>query len=88
MDRVTDLVDSLGEACLRVLLMELNRLSSHLVCIATGGMEIGALTVMPIGFRERELVLRAHGRLVEQPVHLDHVLVRRVLASNIQPRIM
>jgi NADH-quinone oxidoreductase subunit D len=37
--------------------MELNRISSHLVCIATGGMEIGALTVMTIGFRERELVL-------------------------------
>ena len=42
---------------MRVLLMELNRISSHLVCIATGGMEIGALTVMTIGFRERELVL-------------------------------
>jgi NADH-quinone oxidoreductase subunit D len=37
--------------------MELNRISSHLVAIATGGMEIGALTVMTIGFRERELVL-------------------------------
>ncbi|QIX28121.1 NADH-quinone oxidoreductase subunit D [Nocardioides sp. JQ2195] len=42
---------------MRVLLSELNRISSHLVAIATGGMEIGALTVMTIGFRERELVL-------------------------------
>ncbi|MBA2560601.1 MAG: NADH-quinone oxidoreductase subunit D, partial [Propionibacteriales bacterium] len=42
---------------MRVLLMELNRVSSHLVAIATGGLEIGALTVMTIGFRERELVL-------------------------------
>ncbi|MFI5730266.1 NADH-quinone oxidoreductase subunit D [Kribbella sp. NPDC051587] len=42
---------------MRVLLMELNRISSHLVCIATGGMEIGALTVMTIGFREREMTL-------------------------------
>src|SRR3954465_6417019 len=42
---------------MRVLLSELNRISSHLVCIATGGMEIGALTVMTIGFREREMVL-------------------------------
>lgn len=42
---------------MRVLLMELNRISSHLVAIATGGMEIGALTVMTMGFRERELVL-------------------------------
>ena len=42
---------------LRVLMMELNRISSHLVCIGTGGMEIGALTVMTIGFREREMIL-------------------------------
>ena len=42
---------------MRVLLMELNRISSHLVAIATGGMELGALTVMTIGFREREAVL-------------------------------
>jgi NADH-quinone oxidoreductase subunit D len=42
---------------IRVMLMELNRISSHLVAIATGGMEIGALTVMTFGFRERELVL-------------------------------
>jgi NADH-quinone oxidoreductase subunit D len=42
---------------IRVLLMELNRISSHLVCIATGGMEMGALSAMIFGFRERELVL-------------------------------
>ncbi len=42
---------------IRVLLMELNRISSHLVAIATGGMELGALTGMTMGFREREEVL-------------------------------
>lgn len=42
---------------IRVMVMELNRVASHLVCIATGGMEIGALTVMTIGFRDRELIL-------------------------------
>ncbi|MDR1078988.1 MAG: NADH-quinone oxidoreductase subunit D [Propionibacteriaceae bacterium] len=42
---------------LRVLVMELNRIASHLVAIGTGGMEIGALTVMTIGFREREMIL-------------------------------
>ena len=55
---------------MRVLLMELNRISSHLVAIATGGMEIGALTVMTIGFRERELVLdllRADHRPADEP---------------------
>ena len=42
---------------LRVLVMELNRMASHLVAIGTGGMEIGALTVMTIAFREREMIL-------------------------------
>ena len=42
---------------IRVLMLELNRISSHLVCLATGGMEIGALTVMTCGFRDRELIL-------------------------------
>ena len=37
-----------------MLLMELNRIGSHLVCLATGGMELGALTGMTAGFRERE----------------------------------
>ncbi len=39
---------------IRVLLMELTRITSHLVAIATGGMELGALTGMTAGFRERE----------------------------------
>jgi NADH-quinone oxidoreductase subunit D len=42
---------------LRVLLMELNRVSSHWVWLATGGMEIGALTAMTNGFRAREKCL-------------------------------
>ncbi len=58
-ERLLDIEDEIPEKAtvMRVLLMELNRISSHLVAIATGGMEIGALTVMTIGFRERELVL-------------------------------
>src|SRR6195952_4662498 len=42
---------------IRVLLMELNRLSSHLVWLATTGMELGSTTMMIYGFREREYVL-------------------------------
>jgi NADH-quinone oxidoreductase subunit D len=58
-ERLLGIEDDIPEKAqvMRVLLMELNRISSHLVAIATGGMEIGALTVMTIGFRERELVL-------------------------------
>ena len=42
---------------LRVLLMELNRISSHLVWLATTGLELGALSMMLYGFREREQIL-------------------------------
>jgi NADH-quinone oxidoreductase subunit D len=58
-ERLLDIEDDVPEKAhvMRVLLMELNRISSHLVAIATGGMEIGALTVMTIGFREREATL-------------------------------
>ena len=42
---------------MRVLLMEINRVSSHWVWLATGGMELGALTAMTNGFRARERCL-------------------------------
>jgi NADH-quinone oxidoreductase subunit D len=58
-ERLLDIEHDIPEKAtvMRVLLMEIQRISSHLVAIATGGMEIGALTVMTIGFRERELCL-------------------------------
>ncbi|MEX5631090.1 NADH-quinone oxidoreductase subunit D [Parafrankia sp. FMc2] len=42
---------------IRVLVMELQRIASHLVWLATGGMELGATTGMIFGFREREKIL-------------------------------
>ncbi|WP_042390794.1 NADH-quinone oxidoreductase subunit D [Streptacidiphilus melanogenes] len=42
---------------IRVMMMELNRISSHLVALATGGMEIGSTTLMIYGFRDREVIL-------------------------------
>jgi len=58
-ERLLGITDQIPERAtvIRVMLMELNRISSHLVCLATGGMELGALTAMTYGFRERELVL-------------------------------
>ena len=44
-------------AAIRVLLSELNRCSSHLVALATNGMDIGAISMMMYGFREREQIL-------------------------------
>ncbi|MFI5839591.1 NADH-quinone oxidoreductase subunit D [Catenuloplanes sp. NPDC051500] len=42
---------------IRVLMTELNRISSHLVWLATTGMELGAISMMLYGFREREYIL-------------------------------
>jgi NADH-quinone oxidoreductase subunit D len=53
---ITDRVPERATA-IRVLMMELNRISSHLVAVATYGLELGATTPMLFGFREREMVL-------------------------------
>jgi NADH-quinone oxidoreductase subunit D len=58
----------------RVLLMELNRISSHLVALATGGMELGALTGMTAGFREREEVLHLLEHLTG--LRMNHAFIR------------
>jgi NADH-quinone oxidoreductase subunit D len=42
---------------IRILMMEINRVASHWVWLATGGMELGALTAMTNGFRARERCL-------------------------------
>ena len=42
---------------MRVLLMEMNRISSHLTAIGTFGLELGATTVFIYGMREREKTL-------------------------------
>ena len=43
---------------IRMLMTELNRMSSHLLFLATNGMDIGAVSMMLYGWREREEVLR------------------------------
>src|SRR6188508_3142355 len=48
---------------IRVLIAELQRLSSHLVWLGTHGMEIGAISVMMYCFREREQLLNLNERL-------------------------
>ncbi len=43
---------------IRVLMMELNRISSHMVALGTGALELGALSPMIFCFREREKSFR------------------------------
>src|SRR5437762_6861527 len=42
---------------IRMLMAELNRISSHVLFMATNGMDVGAISMMMYGWRERELLL-------------------------------
>jgi NADH-quinone oxidoreductase subunit D len=53
---ITDDVPERASA-IRIALTELNRIASHLVWLATGGLELGALSAMLYGFREREAII-------------------------------
>ncbi|MEP9393062.1 NADH dehydrogenase (quinone) subunit D [Gordonia sp. VNQ95] len=58
-EKLLGITDDIPEraSVIRVMLMELNRISSHLVALATGGMELGAVTAMFSGFGIREQIL-------------------------------
>ncbi|GAB2906467.1 NADH-quinone oxidoreductase subunit D [Streptomyces mayteni] len=69
---------------IRVLLMEINRLSSHFVAIATGGMELGATTVMIYGFRDREHCLDIFELITG--LRMNHAFIRPGgLAQDLPP---
>jgi len=59
-EKLLGITDDIPEraSVLRVLMMELTRISSHLVAIGTGGNELGATTIMTTSFLAREDVLR------------------------------
>ena len=59
---------------IRVIALELQRISSHLVALATGGFEMGALTAMTNGFRDREEILKAFERITG--LRMNHAYFR------------
>ncbi len=59
---------------IRVLTMELNRIGSHMIALGTGGMELGATTVMTLCFRERERLLRFFEAVTG--LRMNHAYVR------------
>ncbi|MBE9374913.1 NADH-quinone oxidoreductase subunit D [Saccharopolyspora sp. HNM0983] len=76
---------------IRVLLMELNRISSHVVFLATGAMELGSTTGMTFGFREREEVLHLLEFLTG--LRMNHAFIRpgglaQDLPENYRERIL
>jgi len=75
-EKLLGITDQIPERAtvIRVLMMELNRVGSHLVCLATGGMEMGATTIMTIGFRERERILAIFEMITG--LRMNHAYVR------------
>jgi NADH-quinone oxidoreductase subunit D len=75
-EKLLDITEHVPEraSVVRVMLMELNRISSHLVALATGGMELGAVTAMLFGFRERELVLDVFEMITG--LRMNHAYIR------------
>jgi NADH-quinone oxidoreductase subunit D len=59
---------------IRVMVMELNRIASHLVWLATTGLELGAISMMLYGLREREEILRIFEMVTG--LRLNHAYVR------------
>ncbi|MCH9768971.1 MAG: NADH-quinone oxidoreductase subunit D [Actinomycetia bacterium] len=75
-EKLLGVTESIPEraSVIRVMLMELNRISSHLVALATGGMELGAMTAMFLGFRERELILSVFESITG--LRMNHAYIR------------
>ncbi|HEY5857232.1 MAG TPA: NADH dehydrogenase (quinone) subunit D [Aldersonia sp.] len=85
-EKLLDITDHIPERAtvIRVLLMELNRISSHLVALATGGMELGAMSAMLYGFRERELILQVFESITG--LRMNHAFIRPGgLAQDLPP---
>ena len=59
---------------MRMLLSELNRMSSHLLFLATNGMDIGAVSMMIYGWREREQVLHFFQKVTG--LRMNHNFIR------------
>ncbi len=59
---------------IRMLLSELQRVSSHLMWLATNGMDVGSTTMMIFGFREREMLLAFFEKTTG--VRMNHNFIR------------
>lgn len=70
---ISDRVPARANA-IRVIMTELNRISSHMVWMATSGMELGSTTAMIYGFRERESVLDVFENV--SGLRMNHAYIR------------
>ena len=58
---------------IRMMMSELNRVSSHLVWMATNGMDLGSTSMMIYGLRDRELILAFFEKTAGLRLNLNYV---------------
>ncbi len=58
---------------IRMMMSEINRISSHLVWMATNGMDLGSTSMMIYGLRERELILAFFEKTAGLRLNLNYV---------------
>ena len=66
---------------IRMLMCELNRISSHLLFLATNGIDLGAVSMMVYGWREREEVLRFFEKVTGLRMNHNYIRVGGVAAD-------
>ena len=75
-EKLLGITDDVPEkaSVIRVMMMELNRIASHLICLGTGGNELGATTIMTTGFAGREKILELFELITG--LRMNHAYIR------------
>jgi NADH-quinone oxidoreductase subunit D len=66
---------------LRVIMSELTRLSSHLVWLGTSGLELGAMSMLMYGFRERDTIMDMNEEISGFRMHTSYIRPGGVMAD-------
>jgi NADH-quinone oxidoreductase subunit D len=78
-ERILDLEVPPRGQYLRVIHLELNRIASHLIWLATGGLDLGAMSVFWYGWRDRDLILDLFEMTSGQRMHTRYIQVGGVM---------
>ena len=75
-EKLLGITDQIPEraSTIRVLMMELNRVTSHLVGLASAGLEMGSTSVMELGMRERERIMTVFEMITG--LRMNHAYIR------------
>lgn len=75
-EKLLGITDEIPERAsqIRVLMMELNRIASHIIAICTASNELGSTTMMTLGFRARENILKIFEHVTG--LRMNHAYIR------------